>query len=275
MLYLFIIFIANQNPRLYPEKKRLDRYSVEVQSDHSDWEDSLHEVEEGWMEAAPLTTARRGALERQSWDHLYMPPPPKMPSSSQVLPGSSLPSPVASASSVPSDVYTSSSTRLLSSMPLDLQSPSSTIASAPPSASSPASNATSNVQSFSFNGSGSGLPLDVWPPSSSGSESSDFHGSNTSLKNLSTSMQELSVYDSENRTALSGEEKNLHDKQLVQSCIEKELVDQKDTQDWWKEKKELIQKDEELKRILDMPGSEMRKMISLRQEKEKLERRIR
>ena len=90
-------------------------------------------------------------------------------------------------------------------------------------------------------------------------------------------MQELSVYDSENRTALSGEEKNLHDKQLVQSCIEKELhvVDQKDTQDWWKEKKELIQKDEELKRILDMPGSEMRKMISLRQEKEKLERRIR
>lgn len=88
-------------------------------------------------------------------------------------------------------------------------------------------------------------------------------------------MQELSVYDSENRTALSGEEKNLHDKQLVQSCIEKELVDQKDTQDWWKEKEELIQKDEELKRILDMPGSEMRKMISLRQEKEKLERRIR
>jgi len=86
---------------------------------------------------------------------------------------------------------------------------------------------------------------------------------------------ESSVSDTVNGTALSREQKILQDKQLAQSCLEKELVDQKDAEDWWQEKGELIEKDEELKRILDMPRAEMMKMISLRQEKEKLERKIR
>lgn len=42
-----------------------------------------------------------------------------------------------------------------------------------------------------------------------------------------------------------------------------------------KEREELIEKDEELKRILEMPRKEMKKILSLRQEKEKLERKIR
>lgn len=256
-------FVANQNPRLNPQKKRLDHYSVEVQSDHSDWEDSLLEVD--WMEATPLTGDYKGVLDRQSQDHLYIPPPPKMTDSSAVLPSSGLPSPVASASSVPS-----SSTRL-SSMPVSLQPPLSILAS---SSSTLASNA--NVQPISSEGLGSRAPLDVHPPSSSGSESSDVHGSHTSLKNLSNAVTDLSVdSDTDNGTALSREEKILQDKQLAQSCLEKELVDQRDAQDWWQEKRELIQKDEELKRILDMPRAEMMKMISLRQEKEKLERKIR
>lgn len=255
-------FVANQNPRLNPQKKRLDHYSVEVQSDHSDWEDSLLEVD--WMEATPLTGDYKGVLDRQSQDHLYIPPPPKMTDSSAVLPSSGLPSPVASASSVPS-----SSTRL-SSMPVSLQPPLSILAS---SSSTLASNA--NVQPISSEGLGSRAPLDVHPPSS-GSESSDVHGSHTSLKNLSNAVTDLSVdSDTDNGTALSREEKILQDKQLAQSCLEKELVDQRDAQYWWQEKRELIQKDEELKRILDMPRAEMMKMISLRQEKEKLERKIR
>jgi len=88
-------------------------------------------------------------------------------------------------------------------------------------------------------------------------------------------VEESSVSDTVNGTALSREQKILQDKQLTQSCLEKELVDQKDAEDWWQEKGELIEKDEELKRILDMPRAEMMKMISLRQEKEKLERKIR
>ena len=42
-----------------------------------------------------------------------------------------------------------------------------------------------------------------------------------------------------------------------------------------KEREELIEKDEELKRILEMPRKEMKNILSLRQEKEKLERKIR
>ena len=42
-----------------------------------------------------------------------------------------------------------------------------------------------------------------------------------------------------------------------------------------KEREELVEKDEELKRILEMPRKEMKKILSLRQEKEKLERKIR
>ena len=263
---MFHFFVANQNPRLNPQKRRLDNYSVEVHSDHSDWEDSLLETD--WMEATPVTGDCKGALERHSQDHLYMPPPPNVPDSSVVLPSSDLPSPGASASSVPS----SSSTRLLSSMPFRLQLPSSTLTS---SASTSASNVTSNVQPLSSEGSGSSVPLDVRPPASLGSESSDVRGSGTSLKNLSNAVWELSVSDTDNGAALSREEKILQDKQLAQSCLEKELVEQKNAQDWWQEKSELIQKDEELKRILDMPRAEMMKMISLRQEKEKLERKIR
>ena len=257
-------FAANQNPRLNPQKKRLDHYSVEVQSDHSDWEENLLEVD--WMEATSLTGDCKGVLEKQSQDHLYMPPPPKITDSSAVLPSSGLPSPVASASSVPS------SSTGLSSMPIGLQLSSSILASSP---STSASNATANVQPLSSEGSVSSEPLDVRPPSSSGSESSGVHGSHTSLKNLSSAVQELSVSDIDNGTALNREEKILQDKQLTQSCLEKELVDQRDAQDWWQEKRELIQKDEELKRILGMPRAEMMKMISLRQEKEKLERKIR
>ena len=222
------------------------------------------------MEATPLTGACNGALERQSWDHLYMPPPPTIPYSSAVLPSRGHPSPVASVGSVPSDVYPT--TGLLSSMPLGLQPPSSTLAS---SSSTSVSNATPNVQPLSLKGSGSNLPLEVCPPSSSGSESSDVHGSHPSLKNLPNSVEELGLSDTDNGTAVSREEKILRDKQLAHSCLEKELLDQKDAQDWWQEKRELIQKDEELKRILDMPRAEMMKMISLRQEKEKLERKIR
>ena len=220
------------------------------------------------MEATPLTGVRKGTPERQSQDHLYMPPPPIIPYSSAVLPSSGLPSPLASPSSVSSDVCTSSSTRFLNSMPLGSQPPSSTLAS-------PASYATSNVQPLSPKGSGSSVPLDARPPSSSGSDSSDVHGSHTSLKNLSNAVRESNVSDTDNGTALSREEKILQDKQLAQSWLEKELVDQKDAQDRWQEKRQLILKDEELKRILDMPRAEMMKMISLRQEKEKLERKIR
>lgn len=78
--------------------------------------------------------------------------------------------------------------------------------------------------------------------------------------------------ETDSRTVLNGGEKILQDKKLD---TENELAEQEDSRDWWQAKEELIQKDEELKRILDMPRSEMMKMISLRQEKEKLERKIR
>lgn len=99
--------------------------------------------------------------------------------------------------------------------------------------------------------------------------------SHTSLKGLSSAVQKLSLTETDNRTALNGEQKTLQDIRLAQNSLEKELAEQEGSQDWTQAKKELIQKDEELKRILDMPRSEMKKMISLRQEKDKLERKIR
>ncbi|KAJ7385299.1 hypothetical protein OS493_016373 [Desmophyllum pertusum] len=78
-------------------------------------------------------------------------------------------------------------------------------------------------------------------------------------------VQELNATKTEYGTALDREDKFLQDKRVVQHSVEKEPTEQKD----------LLEKDEELKRILDMPRSEMMKMISLRQEKEKLERKIR
>lgn len=121
----------------------------------------------------------------------------------------------------------------------------------------------------------SNLPLYIHPCSSSGSESGSVK-SHTSLEDLSGAVQKLSVIEADNRTALNKEEKPKHqDKISAQKSLERELVEKEDAQDWWQEKMELIQKDEELKRILEMPRSEILKMISLKQEKEKLERKIR
>ena len=69
----------------------------------------------------------------------------------------------------------------------------------------------------------------------------------------------------------SREEKSLQDRGVLQHPVESNTLEE----DWWQERAELIQKDDELKRILEMPRQELRKMISLRQEKEKLERKIR
>lgn len=85
-------------------------------------------------------------------------------------------------------------------------------------------------------------------------------------------VQQLNATKTEYGTALDREDKFLQDKRVVQHSVEKESAEQKD---WMQERNELLEKDEELKRILDMPRSEMMKIISLRQEKEKLERKIR
>ena len=120
----------------------------------------------------------------------------------------------------------------------------------------------------------SNLSLNKHPPSSSGSECGSVN-SHTSLEDLSGAVEKLSVIEADNRTALTKKEKTLQGKISAQKSLDKELVEQEGAQDWWQEKMELIQKDEELQRILDMPRAEMMKMISLKQEKEKLERKIR
>lgn len=288
------ISTADQNPRWHPQERRLDPHPIDVQSNHSDWEDCLIDVETDRMEATPVTGAHEGLSERQSWDHLYMPPPPEMHS----------PSSAGSANTVPLGIHpTSAAAGITSHVPLDQHPPSSALAS--PSSSMSASSIPASIRprfsGGSLNGlphdrhppssasapSGSSVPPDVGPPSSvgsvsslpqhthspysSGSGSSDLN-SHISSNGLSSAVQEMSVTETDSRTALNGGEKILRDKKLD---TENELAEQEDSRDWWQAKEELIQKDEELKRILDMPRSEMMKMISLRQEKEKLERKIR
>lgn len=152
----------------------------------------------------------------------------------------------------PPEVHPSSLLGLPSTVPLGTRSPS---------VASSASSESLNVRTPFSGVSVSSLPQDRRTPSSSGSESSDSHAA---VKALQSALHELSATESE--CTSNGEQQN---------SVEKERLKQEDPQGWRQQREELIQKEKELKRTLEMPRSEVMKMLSLEQEKEKLERKIR
>ena len=120
-----------------------------------------------------------------------------------------------------------------------------------PSASSSASNESLEVRLYHSGGSSSSLSRErqllSHSGSGSGSEGSDVQV-HSSAKTWQSAMQEMEG---------------------------KEQFNQEDPQTCRQEREELIQKENNLKRTLELPRAEMIKTLSLNQEKEKLERKIR
>lgn len=120
-----------------------------------------------------------------------------------------------------------------------------------PSASSSASNESLEVRLYHSGGSSSSLSRErqllSYSGSGSGSEGSDIQV-HSSAKTWQSAMQEMEG---------------------------KEQFNQEDPQTCRQEREELIQKENNLKRTLELPRAEMIKTLSLNQEKEKLERKIR
>lgn len=248
-------------------KRKLNVHKWDTHSVHSDWEDSLIEIEEDWNDGA-LTGSHSVDDERQSMEQLYVPPPP--------------------------DTHTSFSVRSVSTAEMR---PPPTAGSAK-SARSPSSAGLTNTLypdtglSFSSDPS-STTPVDTHIPHSSGlvvSTNLDTHSSSTADRDCpvpqdvrppspsTTSSDSSGVYSdaslnsfSSTESSLSTADKSIQDNAVSEQSAELNLAQQ----DWRQEREELIERDEELKRLLEMPRHDMKKMINLRQEKEKLERKIR
>ena len=211
------------------------------------------ETQDDWNDVTPVTGSH---TLRQSWDQLYVPPPPN----------ARPPSETGSVNSMLSDEGLSSPAGLTSRAYPDIdqsllavQTNGSSPVIVPPYLESSINSPNLDIHSQPE----SHAPIEMRPPSPSttGSDSSGVY-SDTSLNSLSSA-----------ETALNAEDKLLQESVVIVSHQTLELNSAR--QDWRQEREELIQKDNELKRILDMPRQEMKKMISLRKEKERLERQIR
>ena len=236
----------------------------DTHSVHSDWEDSLIEIEEDWRDGA-LTGSHSVDHERQSVEQLYVPPPPDIHASFPIKSASTAEIRPPSAAGSANSAHSSSSTNTL--YPDRGLSYSS----------NPSSNTTAdshfhhsanlvvgtnlNIHSSSTADRECHVHQHVRPPSPS-TTSSDSSGvfSDASVNSLSSTESSLSTAD-----------KSIQDGAASEQSAELNSTQQ----DWRQEREELIARDEELKRLLVMPRQDMRKMINLRQEKEKLERKIR
>ncbi|KAJ7385300.1 Tudor domain-containing protein 7 [Desmophyllum pertusum] len=170
---------SNQIPKWHPQE---NIHHIDNQSNHSDWEDSLIEIEEDWMDATPVTGAREDASRRQSWDHLYIPPPPEMHSPSSAglarsVPLGTLPS---------SDIHPPSLGGSVSSGTHDIQAPSAAASSVPHNVRLPTSGGLGSASSGPL---GIPPPSDIRPSSSEGSVSSGLHD----LRSPSTATSASSV----------------------------------------------------------------------------------
>ena len=224
---------------------------------HSDWEDSLIEVEDEWGDITPLT---RTHMETPPSDQLYLPPPP----------GTPLPSP-----------------------PVATSSASGTLTVEPPSSPTGFSkNMHSVIGPLLLGVKSRNEPSDscnLYSESNVNSEGFDVHACYTGeIENRAsnevrppspaTGSDSSGVYSDTSVNCLSGAEtvQSKEEKSLLGSVIPQQTEEANSAgQDWRREREELIQRDSELRRILEMPRQEMKKMIDLRQEKERLERKIR
>lgn len=229
---------GHQDSRWPTQEKRVD-HNADNQSVHSDWEAGLIETEPDWIGIVPVP----GATVRQSLDNLYLPPPPE---------GHQL-------------------------FPLGLPS-GGPLGSRSPSVSSSASNDSLDVR-YLPGGSVSSLSRERRLPSNSGSGSGSEGGdvqSHSVVKTLQSAMQEIEVTgETDEATALRRDEKSRMRNGGHQNLFEKELFSLEDLKTCRQEREELIQKEDELKKILEMSRPEKLKMLNLNQEKEKLERKIR
>ena len=225
---------------------------------NSDWEEHLIEIND--RDAVSPVGSCLNMSGRQSMEHLYVPPPPQMhtsftnsePWSSFSSKGIDFSESLGATSGL--HLGASHSSRFSNSEQCELElQPSAGLASG--------SNPDGH-SSFSAETKFSVFSNVVHPhsPSATGSDTSGVC-SDTSVSSL----------------ASTGSFANMEDQSASQENIlaSQRSVDGASTLQGNKEREELIEKDEELKRILEMPRKEMKKILSLRQEKEKLERKIR
>jgi len=248
---------AGQTPRL-AEDRKAESHQWDTHSVNSDWEEHLIEIND--RDAVSPVGSCLNMSGRQSMEHLYVPPPPQMhtsftnsePWSSFSSKGIDFSESLGATSGL--HLGASHSSRFSNSEQCELElQPSAGLASG--------SNPDGH-SSFSAETKFSVFSNVVHPhsPSATGSDTSGVC-SDTSVSSL----------------ASTGSFANMEDQSASQENIlaSQRSVDGASTLQGNKEREELIEKDEELKRILEMPRKEMKKILSLRQEKEKLERKIR
>lgn len=224
---------------------------------HSDWEDSSTEVEDERDDITPLTQTH---METSPRDQMYLPPPP----------GTPLPSP-----------------------PIATSSASGTLTVKPPSSPTGFSKSLHSVIGPSLLGVKSGNePLDscnLYSENNVNSGGFDVHPCYTEeLENRAsnevrppspaTGSDSSGVYSDTSVNCLSGAEtaQSKEEKSSLGSVIPQQTEEANSAgRDWRREREELIQRDGELRRMLEMPRQELKKMINLSQEKERLERKIR
>lgn len=224
---------------------------------HSDWEDSLIEVEDEWDDITPRTQTH---VETAPSDQMYLPPPP----------GNPLPSP-----------------------PIATSSASGTLTVKPPSSPTGFSKSLHSVIGPSLLGVKSrNEPLDscnLYSENNVNSGGFDVHPCYTEeLENRAsnevrppspaTGSDSSGVYSDTSVNWLSGAEtaQSKEEKSSLGSVIPQQTEEANSAgRDWRREREELIQRDGELRRMLEMPRQELKKMINLSQEKERLERKIR
>lgn len=249
---------AGQAPRLVEDRKA-ESHQWDTHSVHSDWEEHLIEIKD--RDVVSPAGSCLNMSGRQSMEQLYVPPPPQMHTSfTNTEPWSSSSSKsidFSESHGATSGLHrgASHSSRFFNSELCELElAPSAGLASGSNLDGHSVCSAETKFSVFSNL---------VHPPSPPAT------GSDTSGVSSDTSVSSL---------ASTGSFVNVEDQSASQENIlaSQRSVDGASTlQGNNKEREELVEKDEELKRILEMPRKEMKKILSLRQEKEKLERKIR
>lgn len=248
---------GGRTPRLVEERKP-ESLQWETHSVHSDWEEHLIEIKDR-DDVSPAGSCLNMS-GRQSMEQLYVPPPPQMHTSyTNIEPWSSSSSKSIDFSESPGATCGlhhdgSHSSRFSNSELCELE--------LPPSAGL-ASGTNLDVRSVCSAETKLSVFSNLVCPRSPSATSSDTSGvcSDTSVSSLTS----------------TGSFVNKEDQSYSQENVlaPQQSVDGASSLQDYKEREELVQKDEELKRILEMPRKEMKKILSLRQEKEKLERKIR
>lgn len=241
---------AGQQPSLI--KRKLESHQWETLSVHSDWEDNLIEIKDrNDLSPAGSHSELSG---RQSREQLYVPPPPDSnfelfsPSRSN---NTELSAPTGAISRLYQDASLSSRSSI--SEPCEFELPRS-------------ANLASDTN------------RDAYPIAPAEGEYSVLRNLARPPSPSATSSDTSGIYSDASVNSLSSTESVMNIESLPQQNVlaPQQYVDDISTrQDWRKQREELVQRDEELQRILEMPRKEMKKMLSLRQEKEKLERKIR